>query len=72
MWVAGISFCTGLHRNAQGMETRPLAKNGRGEYSGNRLSREALKTCQHNQTRAQEPQGSCALNFFVRTLSHLL
>jgi hypothetical protein len=33
------------------------------EYSADRLSREASKTCQHNQKRAQEPQGSCALNF---------
>ena len=61
----GLSFCTGLHRNAQEMEATPLAKGGREEYSGHRLSREVSKTCQHNQKRAQEPQGSCALNFFA-------
>jgi hypothetical protein len=58
-------FCTAAHRFAQQICGRPLANFFRQGYSHPRLSRSASKTNQHNQKRAPEPQGSCALNFFA-------
>jgi hypothetical protein len=54
-----------MHRNAQEIARRPLAKFLRQDYRHPRLSRGASKTSRHNQTGARESQGSSALNFFA-------
>lgn len=54
---------TDLHRE---IGDTPLAEVLRVDYPDARLSRGASKTSRHNLKRAPEPQGSSALDFFVR------